>query len=77
MGDVTNVAAASGLIDRYKIKDHWPTDGSDDGPVLIDANTTLSGLTPGTEYEIEVESIIDACGSVPSTSTTNITSCTG
>ena len=71
MGDVTTIEVEAGLVDEYYVVSVTPNDGSNDGPKLINANLTLSGLTPGEEYTLELGSSIDACSGV--VSTTNIT----
>ena len=76
LGDVTSIEAEAGLIDKYNLTSLSPDEGTNDAPQAFDANLTLSGLTPGEEYTIELGSIIDACTGVASTTNTVNKQCT-
>ena len=75
-GDSTEIEASSGLLDKYKVHSLSPNHGSNDGPVTKNASLTLSDLTPGTEYTIQLKTEIDGCGGVTSTNFTQIVQCT-
>ena len=65
-----------GLIDEFDLDTISPNDGSDDGPVAVSGSLTLSSLTPGTVYTIDLKGRITACSGVDSINTTTITECT-
>ena len=75
-GNSTEIEADSGLLDNYKVHSVSPNHGSNDGPVGKNQSLTLSDLTPGTEYTIQLKTEIDGCGGVSSTNFTQFVKCT-
>ena len=75
-GDATELEAEVGHIDKYSVFSISPNHGSNDGPVDKNTSLTLSDLTPGTEYTIQLKTEINGCGGVTSTNFTQFVDCT-
>ena len=58
----TPIKPTIGFIDRYLYDNTLlPQSYSSDGPVGLDQNITIQGLSPGTSYNFSLRGFVDAC----------------